>query len=113
MDQNDILNVPFAAPSVGTRPIIVEGALVGSVGLYLLSRIPVDGSYLTDLLPGLMVVSIGLGCVFVGVATAANAGVPADRAASSRRRLLRQLGINISRADFTDEIAASSVHLVS
>jgi hypothetical protein len=34
----------------------------------------------TDLLPGLVIMSFGLGFVFVGVNTAANAGVPADRA---------------------------------
>ena len=34
----------------------------------------------TDLLPGLMIMSFGLGAVFVGVTTAANAGVPADKA---------------------------------
>ncbi|MGA8804707.1 MAG: hypothetical protein WB866_08460, partial [Solirubrobacterales bacterium] len=45
-----------------------------------LSRIPVEGSYLTDLLPGAVVMAIGLGAVFVGVTTAANAGVPADKA---------------------------------
>jgi EmrB/QacA subfamily drug resistance transporter len=65
---------------VGTRPIIVAGALVSAGAIYWLSRIPVHGSYLTDLLPGLMVMSFGLGCVFVGVNTAANAGVPADKA---------------------------------
>jgi EmrB/QacA subfamily drug resistance transporter len=65
---------------VGTRPIIVTGALISAGAVYWLSRIPVHGSYLTDLLPGLMIMSLGLGCVFVGVNTAANAGVPADKA---------------------------------
>jgi EmrB/QacA subfamily drug resistance transporter len=63
---------------VGTRPVIVLGALVAAGGLYYLSRLPVDGSYFTDLFPGLMVV--GLGAVFVAITTAANAGVPADKA---------------------------------
>jgi EmrB/QacA subfamily drug resistance transporter len=65
---------------VGTRPIIVTGAVVSAGAIYWLSRIPVHGSYLGDLLPGLMIMSFGLGCVFVGVNTAANAGVPADKA---------------------------------
>jgi EmrB/QacA subfamily drug resistance transporter len=67
-------------PRIGTRPVIVAGALIASAGVYWLSRIPVDGSYVSDLLPGMMVMSLGLGGVFVGVATAANAGVPADKA---------------------------------
>jgi EmrB/QacA subfamily drug resistance transporter len=65
---------------VGTRPIIVTGALISAGAVYWLSRIPVDGSYLGDLLPGLVIMSFGLGFVFVGVNTAANAGVPADKA---------------------------------
>jgi EmrB/QacA subfamily drug resistance transporter len=64
----------------GTRPIIVAGALLGAGGVFWLSRIPVHGSYLTDLLPGLLLMSAGLGAVFVGVTTAAQAGVPPDKA---------------------------------
>ena len=65
---------------IGTRPIIVAGAVIGAGGVYWLSRIPVHGSYLTDLLPGLVVMALGLGAVMVGVQNAANAGVPADKA---------------------------------
>jgi EmrB/QacA subfamily drug resistance transporter len=65
---------------LGTRPIIVSGALISAGAVYWLAQIPVDGSYLTDLLPGLLIMSFGLGFVFVGVNTAANAGVPADKA---------------------------------
>src|SRR5581483_7036281 len=59
---------------VGTRPVI------GAGGLYWLSRIPVGGSYAVDLLPGLLLVGLGIAGLFVAVATAANAGVPADKA---------------------------------
>jgi EmrB/QacA subfamily drug resistance transporter len=65
---------------VGTRPIIVIGALLAAGAVYWLSRIPVDGSYLSDLLPPLVIMAFGLGWVFVGVNTAANAGVPPDKA---------------------------------
>jgi EmrB/QacA subfamily drug resistance transporter len=65
---------------IGTRPIIVTGALISSGAVYWLSRIPVHGSYLGDLLPALLIMSFGLGFVFVGVNTAANAGVPPDKA---------------------------------
>jgi MFS family permease len=64
----------------GTRPIIIAGALLGAAGTFWLSHIPVDGSYVSDLLPGLLIMSAGLGAVFVGVTTAAQAGVPPDKA---------------------------------
>ena len=65
---------------VGTRPLIVAGSLLAAGGVYYLSRIPVHGSYAADLLPGLVVMSLGLGAVFVAVTAAANAGVPSDKA---------------------------------
>ena len=67
-------------PRIGTRPIIVAGTAIAAAGIYYLSRIPVHGTYLSDLLPGLAVMSIGLGAVFVSVTTAANTGVPAHQA---------------------------------
>jgi predicted MFS family arabinose efflux permease len=70
---------PRLMSRIGTRPVIVAGSLVAAAGVYYLSRIPVGGSYLPDLLPGLVVMSLGLGAVFVAVTTAANAGVPAER----------------------------------
>jgi EmrB/QacA subfamily drug resistance transporter len=63
-------------PRTGSRPLIVAGALIAAGGVYWLSRIPVHGYYWTDLFPGLMIMAFGLGGVFVGVQTAANAGVP-------------------------------------
>ena len=65
---------------IGTKPVVVLGAAVAAVGMYLLSRIPVDGSYTTDILPGLLIVSLGMGGVFTGLTTAANAGVDEDKA---------------------------------
>ncbi len=65
---------------IGTRPLIIVGAIVTAGGVYWLSRIPVHGSFLTDLLPGMLVMSVGIGAMFVAVATAANAGVRPDQA---------------------------------
>src|SRR5262249_41613287 len=65
---------------IGTKPVIVLGTLIAAGGLYWLSRIPVDGSYVSDILPGLLIVAFGLGCVFTGATTAANAGVGEDKA---------------------------------
>jgi predicted MFS family arabinose efflux permease len=64
----------------GTKPFIVAGSVIGAGGLYWLSRIPIDGTYASDILPGLLVVAFGLGAVFVGATTAANAGVGEDKA---------------------------------
>jgi MFS family permease len=65
---------------IGTKPVVVLGMVIAAAGLYWLSRVPVDGSYVSDILPGLLTVSIGMGGVFTGLTTAANAGVDQDKA---------------------------------
>ena len=85
---------------IGTRPVIVGGALLSAGGIYFLSRIPVDGSYVPDVLPGLVMMAVGFGAVFVGVTTAANAGVPADKAglAAGLLSTSQQLGMALGLA---------------
>jgi EmrB/QacA subfamily drug resistance transporter len=96
---------------IGTRPVIVTGALIAAGGLYWLSHIPVHGSYVSDLLPGMLVLSLGFGPVFVGVTTAANAGVPADKAglAAALLNASQQLGGALGLAIFS-AIATSRTH---
>ena len=99
----------------GTRPIIVSGALIASAAVYLLSRVPVHGSYLTDLLPGLLLMSFGLGAVFVGVTTAANAGVPPDKAglAAGLINTSQWLGAALGLAIFTGIATSRTKHLLA
>jgi EmrB/QacA subfamily drug resistance transporter len=100
---------------VGTRPLIVGGSLIAAGGVYWLSRIPVHGSYLTDLLPGMMVMSIGLGAVFVAVTTAANAGVPADKAglAAALLNASQQVGGALGLAIFSAIATSRTTHLLA
>ena len=67
-------------PKIGTRPVMIAGALVDAVGLFVLAGIPDHGSYLGNLLPGMLVMAVGFGAIFVAVTTAAQSGVPADKA---------------------------------
>ncbi len=100
---------------IGTRPLIVTGALIAAGGMYWLSRIPVHGSFLSDLLPGMLVLSFGIGPVFVGVTTAANAGVPADKAglAASLLNASQQVGGALGLAIFTAIATSRTDHLLA
>jgi predicted MFS family arabinose efflux permease len=100
---------------VGTRPVIVAGALLGAGGIFWLSRIPVHGSYVTDLLPPLVIMGVGLGATFVGVTTAAQAGVPADRAGLAAALLNAStfLGGALGVAVFTAVATSRTHHLVA
>jgi len=57
------------------KAILVVAPLVVAAGLLYFSRIPVHASYLTDILPGMLLISGGMAAVFVTVTTATTSGV--------------------------------------
>ena len=81
--------------------------------MYQLSHISVGGSYLGGLLPGMLITSVGLGALFVAVTTAANAGVPADRAglAAALMNACQQVGGAVGLAVFSAIATARTNHL--
>src|SRR6516165_5403037 len=108
---------------VGTRPVVVAGCLVAAAGIIWVSRVPLHGSYVSDLLPGFLVMSLGAGSVFVSVTAAANAGVPSDKAGlaagllNSSQQIGSALGLAILSAvaiTHTDHLIAAHVsHFVA
>ncbi len=67
-------------PALGAREVPLIGAALGAVGLLLFLRLTPDSSYLTDLLPGILLTSVGMGLVFVPITLIATSGVPVDDA---------------------------------
>jgi MFS family permease len=67
-------------PRFGPRRIAAAGLGIASLGLVVLSRAPVAGDYLTDVLPALLPVGFGAGLSFVSITTAALAQVDEDAA---------------------------------
>jgi len=65
-------------PRVGVRITSAIGMVVAAVGLVLLTRIPVDGSYLSSVLPSLLLTSLGMGAVFVSLTLVATTGLEDD-----------------------------------
>ncbi|HJS95026.1 MAG TPA: MFS transporter, partial [Solirubrobacteraceae bacterium] len=51
----------------GVRNVSLVGVGMATVGLVLLAGVPVHGTYAGDLLPGLVVMSIGMGLTFVPI----------------------------------------------
>ena len=100
---------------IGTRPVIVVGALIAASGIYYLSRLPAHGTYPASLLPGLGIMAIGIGAVLVAVTTAANAGVQPDQAglAAGLLSAFQQLGTALGLAVFTAIAAARTSALLA
>ena len=74
----------------GIRAPLAVGLLLAAVGLVLFARAPVDGSFVVDVLPSMLLLGIGAGMAFNPVLLAAMSDVeptsPALRRASSTRR---------------------------
>jgi EmrB/QacA subfamily drug resistance transporter len=100
---------------IGTRPVIVAGALIAAAGVWYLSRIPVHGTYPANLLPGLVIMAVGIGAVLVSVTTAANAGVAADKAglAAGLLNASQQLGTALGLAVFSAVATARTTALTA
>jgi len=60
---------------IGVRANTIVGMVIAAVGLFYLSRVPVDGSYVSDLLPGLLLMAFGMGNTFVPITLIATTNV--------------------------------------
>ena len=60
---------------IGVRPVMATGLLLITGGMLWYTQIPVDGSFATDLLPGYLMVGIGMAFAFIPMSIAALAGV--------------------------------------
>jgi EmrB/QacA subfamily drug resistance transporter len=63
------------APRVGVRPVAAIGMLLTTAGLVLLTQLPVDGSYVADVLPAIVLSSLGMGAVFMPLTLIATTGL--------------------------------------
>jgi EmrB/QacA subfamily drug resistance transporter len=100
---------------IGTRPVVVAGCLIAGAGIYYVSRVPVPGSYVSDLLPGFLVMSLGAGSVFVSVTAAANVGVPSDKAglAAGLLNSSQQIGSALGLAILSAVAITRTNHLIA
>jgi EmrB/QacA subfamily drug resistance transporter len=97
-------------PRLGPRPLAVTGMLLGGAGMLYLTRLSVDSSYATDILPALIVLGIGLGLVFSTSINSATLGVQSADAgvASATVSASQQIGGSLGTALLTT-IAASAI----
>ena len=63
------------APRIGVRPVTAVGMVLTILGLLLFARMPVDGSYATDVLPGMILGSLGMGAIFMPLTLVATTGL--------------------------------------
>src|ERR1700722_8800398 len=63
------------APRVGVRLVAGIGMLLTAGGLLLLTQLPVHGTYVADVLPAIVLASLGMGAVFMPLTLIATTGL--------------------------------------
>ena len=63
------------APRIGVRPVAIAGMVLTILGLLFFARVPVHGSYAADVLPGMLLSSLGMGAVFMTTTLVATTGL--------------------------------------
>ena len=67
-------------PRLGAREVPLVGLAMATVGMLLFLRLTPESTYLSDILPGILITSIGMGLTFVPVTLIATSGIPVDDA---------------------------------
>jgi EmrB/QacA subfamily drug resistance transporter len=68
-------NVPRLVKKIGYKPILVVAPLFTGTALFWFAHIRVNGNYTHDVLPGLILLGIGMGATFIAITIAATSGV--------------------------------------
>jgi EmrB/QacA subfamily drug resistance transporter len=103
-------------PKVGPRPLVTIGGVMGAIGLFYLSFVKPDSSYLGHVMPAMITASLGLGMVFVSVSSTALFNVrPEDTgAASAVLQTAQQIGGSFGTAiQNTIAVSAASAFVVA
>jgi EmrB/QacA subfamily drug resistance transporter len=94
---------PRLLTRVGARVVVVAGLALIAAGDLLLSRAPANAAYATDLLPGFLLLGLGVGLAFVAISVTAMSEIEADRAgfASGLMTTAHELGAAFGVAIFS------------
>jgi EmrB/QacA subfamily drug resistance transporter len=99
----------------GPRNVAVGGLVLATAGMAMFTGIPVHGTYVSDILAGLMPLSIGLGLVFVPVTLLGTSGMSNDDAglASGLFNSSQQVGGSLGLAILSTLAANHTANLLS
>jgi EmrB/QacA subfamily drug resistance transporter len=108
---------------VGVKPVLVAGMTFLTAGVAYFTQVSPDGSYVADLLPGFLVIAVGMGFSFVPISIAALAGVKPSEAGlasgliNTSQQVGGALGIAalsaIATSTTTDQLASGSARAVA
>jgi MFS family permease len=97
-------------PRTGAKPLIVFGMTMGLIAMLLLTRLTPGSSYAADVLPSLIVLGLGMGCIFAPAFGTATLGVDRHEAgvASAMVNTSQQVGGSVGTALLSTLFASSA-----
>ena len=102
-------------PRTGPRPLVTAGMVLAAAGMILLTRLHVDSTYVEHVLPGLVVIGLGLGLVIAPAINTATLGIaPADAGvASATVNTMQQIGGSLGTALLSTLSASAATHYLA
>jgi EmrB/QacA subfamily drug resistance transporter len=99
---------------LGVRNVAIGGIALATVGMAILTQLPVHGTYLGNLLVGLLPMSIGMGLTFVPITLLATGGVSGNDAglASGLFNTAQQVGGSLGLAILSTLAASQTTSLL-
>jgi EmrB/QacA subfamily drug resistance transporter len=84
----------------GAKPLVAVGSTLGIAAMIVFTRLTPDGSYASEVLPGLLLIGVGMGCIFAPAFSTATLGVPRHDAgiASAMVNTSQQVGGSVGTA---------------
>jgi MFS family permease len=94
----------------GVKPLVLAGMALGALGMFLFTRLTPGSSYAADVLPGLIILGLAMGCIFAPAFSTATLGVEGREAgvASAMVNTSQQVGGSVGTA-LLSTIFASAV----
>ncbi|HSX05298.1 MAG TPA: MFS transporter [Candidatus Saccharimonadales bacterium] len=108
-------NVPRLVKKIGFKPILMVAPLFTASALFWFSRVRVHGNFTHDLLPGFILMGIGMGATFIAMTIAATTGVPHRESglASGLLNTSQQMGGAIGLAVLTGISTSAAVSYIT
>jgi EmrB/QacA subfamily drug resistance transporter len=99
----------------GVKPLVLLGMALGVIGMVLFTQLTPTSSYVTGVLPGLLVIGVGMGCIFAPAFSAGTLGVAPSEAgiASAMVNTSQQVGGSIGTSLLSTIYATAVASYVS
>jgi EmrB/QacA subfamily drug resistance transporter len=102
----------------GVKPLVLAGTALGAIAMFLFTRLTPGSSYASGVLPGLLVLGVGLGCIFAPAFSTATLGVEGSEAGvasamvNTSQQIGGSVGISLLSTIFASAVASyAGAHL--